>query len=647
MAQSYFDEYTKALRAGQKQYRDCLARGAYPYTPVLDEMVSDATVEHIAELGLVEIPSNLIVGTKTPGRTLAFASNFMPLLGSETEFAHKWVELCKAHLEEGIREPIICYEYLGKFYVLEGNKRVSVLKYFEAPRITGSVIRLVPGYTNDPVVQLYYEFIDFYKVTGLYGVNPSKPGAYAKLLAALGCQPEQVWTDEERQQFSARFAYFQEAFWQLGGDSLPITAADALLVWLRVFTMEDLKLQTSAEIRKNLAAMWDNVKAAGERAPVAVSTQPAGQEGLLNKIKQVTAPAKLKVAFVNERNPVDSNWTQGHELGRRQLEATFGDRVLTTVYNDAIPGVNGLEKLQQAIDEGADLIFATTPPLIGDCLKAMVKNPSARILNCSVDMPYPNLRTYYSRVYEGKFITGAIAGAMAKDDRIGYVGSYPIFGVPASINAFALGALLTNPRARIQLRWTCMPGHPLDDLTRKGVSVISNRDIPAPEQSSHTYGTLLVQPDGTMKELASPYWNWGRFYVNVVNSVLSGNWSSERSNKSQAVNYWWGMNSGVVDVLLSRDLPEGVAQLAEILRTGIIHGSIDPFRRRIVTQEGRQVSDGSRWLPPDEILHMDYLVENVDGKIPEFEELLPMSRAMVRLQGVYRDRIPPEKEAMV
>ena len=150
-----------------------------------------------------------------------------------------------------------------------------------------------------------------------------------------------------------------------------------------------------------------------------------------------------------------------------------------------------------------------------------------------------------------------------------------------------------------------------------------------------------------MKELASPYWNWGRFYVNVVNSVLSGNWSSERSSKSQAVNYWWGMNSGVVDVLLSKDLPEGVAQLAEILRAGIIHGSIDPFRRRIITQDGRQINDGDRWLPPDEILHMDYLVENVEGKIPNFEELLPMSRAMVRLQGIYRDRIPPEKETMV
>ncbi len=45
-------------------------------------------------------------------------------------------------------------------------------------------------------------------------------------------------------------------------------------------------------------------------------------------------------------------------------------------------------------------------------------------------MPYTGVRTYYSRIYEGKFITGAIAGAMAKDDQVGYVASYPILAFP-------------------------------------------------------------------------------------------------------------------------------------------------------------------------------------------------------------------------
>jgi len=40
-------------------------------------------------------------------------------------------------------------------------------------------------------------------------------------------------------------------------------------------------------------------------------------------------------------------------------------------------------------------------------------------------------------------------GAIAENDRIGYIADYPIYGVPASINAFALGARLTNPRTKV------------------------------------------------------------------------------------------------------------------------------------------------------------------------------------------------------
>ena len=49
-------------------------------------------------------------------------------------------------------------------------------------------------------------------------------------------------------------------------------------------------------------------------------------------------------------------------------------------------------------------------------------------------------------------------------------------------------------------------------------------------------------------------------------------------------------------------------------------------------------------LSPDEILHMDWLCDRVRGAIPGFDELLPMARPLVRLQGIYRDTIPPDKD---
>ena len=130
-----------------------------------------------------------------------------------------------------------------------------------------------------------------------------------------------------------------------------------------------------------------------------------------------------------------------------------------------------------------------------------------------------------------------------------------------------------------------------------------------------------------------------------MRSIFSGSWDAISSrDDDRAVNYWWGMSSRAIDVLLSPELPDGVRHLVEILRQGVAGGSIEPFQREIISQDGTVRNSGDQWFSPEEILHMDWLCDCVDGSIPPFEALLPMSRSIVRLQGVYRDQIPPEKE---
>ena len=137
----------------------------------------------------------------------------------------------------------------------------------------------------------------------------------------------------------------------------------------------------------------------------------------------------------------------------------------------------------------------------------------------------------------------------------------------------------------------------------------------------------------------------------AVIEIKSTNFQQEVLNSDkgcqQAVNYWWGMDSDVVGIKLSPDLPEGIRVLAEILRKGLADGSISPFHREIRSQDGTVRNDGARWLTPEEILHMDWLCDTVDGSIPAFDELLARSQGMVRLQGVYRDQIPADKEGVL
>ena len=261
-------------------------------------------------------------------------------------------------------------------------------------------------------------------------------------------------------------------------------------------------------------------------------------------------------------------------------------------------------------------------------------------------MPFPGVRTYYSRIYEGKFVTGAVAGAMTKTGRVGYVASNPIYGVPAGINAFALGARLTNPDVKIVLRWSCCTADAFGELRAEGCDMISNRDVPSVVSDQSVYGLLRVECDGTLTPMISPVWEWGEFYVRIVESVFTGAWDEFGARGQKALNYWWGFDAGAVDIRLSDAIPESMAELAEIMKKGVASGFVSPFGRKLVAQDGTVATDGTRRVTPDEILHMDYLADNVEGAIPRFDELLPFARPIVRLQGIYRDSIPPDKDEM-
>ncbi len=640
------EEYAHALRAGQKEVKELLAAGKNPNPAVLDQILPSNLQETYQEVGLLEIPINQIVGTKSAGRISAFSAGFLPLLPIESEFAMKWVELCVHHMgDEGIKDPVLCYEYMGQFYVQEGNKRVSVLKAFGAARISANVRRILPPISDEPRVRAYYEFLDFFQDTGLYSVQYRKPGDYAKLIAYVGKEPGEMWTQQERRTLNGYLHYFREAFYAADGKKLPLLPEEALLLWLQIHTYQDLGAMSTQELKKSVAALWPDLLAVTDSEGVDVRTAPDPEnKGSFSSIWKSLTGDYLEVAFVHQRTALTSPWTKGHDEGRKYLEKAMDSYVRVRSYFGADTQQEAEALLEEAVADGAEVVFTTTPQLSRVTLKMALKYPKVRFLNCSVDQPFSSIRTYYGRIFEGKFITGAIAGAMAENDRIGYIGSSPIFGVPASINAFALGALMTNPRATVELHWSCLPGDHVKELLDSGVRVISNREVPTAEQKYLdlcSYGTYLFEEDGSVESLGSPYWDWGKLYEHVVKSILEDTWDRA---KGKAVNYWWGMDSGVIDVKLPKYLPPGIRELARMLRTGLQQGTLDPFRRTITAQDGTLKNDGSRSFTADELIHMDWLCDNVIGRIPDYEQIQPYARSIVQTLGVYRDQLPVQKE---
>lgn len=281
------------------------------------------------------------------------------------------------------------------------------------------------------------------------------------------------------------------------------------------------------------------------------------------------------------------------------------------------------------------MIFTTTPAFVQASVKVAIEYPELRIVNCSLHTSHRYIRTYYARMHEAKFLMGAIAGAMAENDRIAYIADYPIYGCIANINAFALGAQFVNPRAKVYLEWSTKKDCDLMENIRKTkATCISGKDMVIPAEASRYFG-LYQMEDGHPKNLAMPLWDWGKFYEQMTRTIMNGTWKyDDDPAANKAINYWWGMSSGVIDVICSQNLPEGTKRLVDFLRKTISSGELNPFLGVLYSQDGVVQSDPGRSLTPEEIITMDWLAQNVIGSIPEEEELTEQSWPVISQQGV-------------
>ena len=628
--------YKEALKLGQKEVRARLAKDEDPYLPALDDIIPPEKALTGIRLGVMQIPVWFIVGTKTSGRLNAFAANFLPIIDEGTEFADKWETLYRSHISEGIREPIKVYEYLNRYYVEEGNKRVSVLKYCGAYSVPANVTRIMPERDGSEEVQLYYEYLDFNRYSKINFIEITKRGGYRDLLRAMGKPIDEYWTIDEQRRFSGAYYYFEKAYVENGGDKLKITVGDAMLTYIRIYGYTELENAGEAEIRINLRRIWEEIALNEKDDMIELKTAPSEEkkQSVLSKVLPISRPAKLKAAFIYDIAPEKSGWVSDHEMGRKHAQTVLGDKVDTSAYLCEKRSVS--ETLEKAIADGNTLIFTISPRMLDDSLRAAVKYPDVIVMNCSLNTSHRYVRTYYTRMYEVKFILGVLAGSLTQSGRLGYVCDYPIYGQIAGINAFALGAQMANPRAKVFLEWSSVKGakEAALSLNRQHIHIISSQDTARyTEDDRRSFGLSHIGHDKT-DLLAVPVWKWGVYYEKILRSTLDKTIKSEYINTARALNYYWGMSAGVVDVEYAPALPLASRRYADFFRSSLISGVGKPFLTPFYTQSGEIIGSRQSELTLEQIISMDYLVDNVVGSIPTYDELSPVGQETVDMVGI-------------
>ncbi|MBQ1378872.1 MAG: hypothetical protein IIY76_02545, partial [Erysipelotrichaceae bacterium] len=245
----YLNETYEQYRYAHKLAKKSLSRARRKQEPlhplVLDEIVNvyDCSTEHLGE---IDVPASLIVGTRTAARTISFSYDFLPLMKEKSEFAAKWRAVCAYHLSDtGIAEAPTAYEYLGKFYIEEGNKRVSVLRSYVAVFITLNVTRLLPPKSNKLAVKRYYKFLEFYELSKLYSIQFSKPASYRKFQQLLGHERDHVWTRMERIKLVGFFGRLKT---RLEWYDIKADYCDCLLALMELYGYEELCAMNDAKL---------------------------------------------------------------------------------------------------------------------------------------------------------------------------------------------------------------------------------------------------------------------------------------------------------------------------------------------------------------------------------------------------------------
>lgn len=628
--------YKQARAMGRhylSEHSDSATKG---YLYILDDLLDNVEICGEINLGTAEIPINKILGTRTSARSNAFAGNFMPLLPENTEFGAKWCKLYESHIREGIREPIKVYEYLNRYFVQEGNKRVSVLKYLGAVAIEARVTRLIPKRDeSNKQISIYYEFLDFDRRATFDNLWFSHRGGFTGLVNLV-----EIWQHEHpdcqtptADLINASFKSFRLCYREAGFAGIPITSGDAFLEYLKVYGFKpDRPLDTIREQVKSCEAQFKLVSVKDPDTVNTVEQKFPSEKASLSFFSR--KPRKLKVAFAFESTPDKCLWTYDHDVARKRLERTMGDKISVITKYQVPTGENSYGHLKELMDQEPDILFATSPNMSAGALRLSIENPDKTILNCDFAQPKKNIMTYYAKFYEAAFLCGVMAGSMTRTGLLGYtttMATHP--GSTFNLNAFCLGAQLVNPTAHVvnlNLYRVDMsdPYHmeARKELARHGVDIamcIHQPHTPLvrkgfPGVYAQLY--LLQSNTGHPNEcIGAAAVDWSILYNDLVgdsfktkNSILD----ITRSGNDSSVHFGWGLNTGILDVLgVDSFMGHNAIRLLNIFKDLISSGKIHPFEGPLFDKDHNMILEKYSTLNLLEIQSMKWLHEAVVDSI--------------------------------
>lgn len=338
---------------------------------------------------------------------------------------------------------------------------------------------------------------------------------------------------------------------------------------------------------------------------------------LMLPVTGLAAEKPLKIGFVYVSPANEAGWSFAHDQARQELEKMEG---ISTFYTESVPeGADSERVILQMARKNYDIIFTTSFGYMDPTIKVAKQFPKTMFLHCSGYKTADNVSNYFGRMYQARYLTGLVAGAMTKKNIIGYAAAFPIPEVIRGINAFTMGVRAANPKAEVRVMWTktwydvATEKEAGKRLVDAGCDVIAqHQDSPGPQEAAAEKGVYSVGYNTDMSEFApkahllAATWHWGEFYKDVVKQVRAGTWKSG--------SYWPGLENGIVNISkFGPMVPQNVQDTVLKAKEAIIKGDLVVFAGPVKDQKGAVRIPAGKTPEDKDLLNMNWFVEGVVG----------------------------------
>ncbi|CAA6826924.1 MAG: Nucleoside ABC transporter, periplasmic nucleoside-binding protein [uncultured Thiotrichaceae bacterium] len=335
------------------------------------------------------------------------------------------------------------------------------------------------------------------------------------------------------------------------------------------------------------------------------------------------AEDKLKVGFIYVSPIGDAGWTFQHDIARKAIEEKFGDKIEVKVIDSVPEGAEAERVTRELAASGHQLIFGTSFGYMNPMLKVAKMFPKTHFEHATGYKTAKNLGNYNARFYEGRYLSGIIAGSMTKTNKLAYVAAFPIPEVLQGINAYIRGAQSVNPDVELNVVWTNSwfdPGREReasDALIDQGADVVTHHtDSTAPTVAAEEKGVYSVAYHSDMSKygekahLTAVTHHWDNYYTKVVQAALDGKW--------EPGSIWGGIKDEMINLApMNEAVPEEVVAKVEAAKAAIVDGSLHPFAGPVVDQDGKEIVAEGTNMSDEDMSKMGFYVKGVNGKLPK------------------------------